>query len=66
MLGFTAYTARQMTLEHKALIDGLNDVFIAIMTPPDVKENLPPFLKKKLTDKTIERANERLSKGTPP
>lgn len=51
---------RLMQLEHKAMVQGLNDVFIAVMTPPEVKDNLPPVLKNKLQQKTIEKAKEKV------
>lgn len=59
------FSAMQETLrltqqEHKALVNGLNDVFIAVMTPPEVKSNLPGFLKEKLGEKTEAKAREKL------
>lgn len=61
-LGFTAYTSYLVTIEHRAITNGLNDVFIAVMTPTEVKNNLPRYLKNKLEEKTIERSEDKLNK----
>lgn len=53
-------TIKLTQLEHRALVGGLNDLFIAVMTPPEVKANLPPVLKRKLEEKTLERATEKV------
>lgn len=46
--------------EHRALVGGINDLFIASMTPPEMKSDLPPMLKEKLKDKAQEKATRRL------
>jgi hypothetical protein len=65
MLGFSAYASYLTTLEHRALVNGLNDVFIAVMTPADAKANLPPMLKDKLQEKMTEKTREKVNSPAP-
>jgi hypothetical protein len=66
MLGFTAYTSYQITIEHRAIVTGLNDVYIAVMTPPEVKSNMPYLLKERLQEKMLEKSKDKLNKDEAP
>lgn len=52
-----------MSVEHKAIVDGLNDVYIASLLTPETKQNLPAPLKEKLKEKVETKAKEKVQKA---
>jgi hypothetical protein len=64
------YVGWQMQEEHrmiahtqKEVIGGMNDLFLAIMMPPEAKNNLPPLLKSRIKDKAEEKAASKVGVG---
>src|SRR5262245_37274908 len=69
LIGSIFYIGWQMQEEHRtitnsqaAIVSELKDIFLAVMLPPEVKENLPPALKDKIKEKAEDKAVRKIEK----
>src|SRR5262245_26300521 len=69
LIGAIFYIGWQMQEEHRAItnsqnaiVSELKDIFLAVMLPPEVKENLPAALKDKIKEKAEDKAVRKIEK----
>jgi hypothetical protein len=53
------YVGWQMQLQHQAIVNGLNDVFLASILTSEQKQNLPYMLQEKVKAKIEEKAKQK-------
>lgn len=64
IIGFIVYVQYTNQMQHQAIVNSLNDVYIATMTSPEVKANLPAPLRDKLEEKAKQKAVQKLDAET--
>lgn len=57
---FIGLVSWEMSVEHAKMTMALNDLYIAVMTPPEMKTNLPGPLKDRLEEKVREKTLRKL------
>lgn len=59
-IGYTAFTASQVSHEHRLIVTGMNDLFLATVLSTEQKQNLPYFVQEKVKEKVEEKTKRKL------